>query len=127
MMKRFCTYVEKVFGWSEMLARVRDSRVRPQIPGATILTGLMMMFATCLKSLNAFEGQLRMAGRWEKIVGERKPSADTLGRVAGLFDTACLRGFLSETLHFLRRAKMLDESPWALRFAVLDGHEFFSQ
>lgn len=127
MTKRFCLYVEKVFDWSGILARVRDSRQRPQIPGATILTGAMLMFATRLGSFNALNGQLRVPGRWEKVVGKRKPSADTMGRVGGLFDTACLRGFLAETIHFLRRAKALAESLWALRFVVFDGHEFFSQ
>ena len=86
-----------------------------------------MMFATRLGSFNALAGQLRDAGRWEKIVGKRKPSADTLGRVSALLDTACLRGFLAETIHFLRRAKVIAASPWALRFAVFDGHEFFSR
>jgi ribosomal 50S subunit-associated protein YjgA (DUF615 family) len=86
-----------------------------------------MMGVTRLGSLNALEGELRVPRRWEKIVGARKPSADRIGQVMDQIDPEPLRDMLSGINHKLRRNKALDESPWPLRFAVLDGHEFFSQ
>ena len=127
MTARFPRYIEKVFGLSEILGRVRDSRQRPQIPGSTVLTCLMLMFVTRLKSLNALEGQLRTVPAWRSLAGADPPSADTLARVSAAFDTECLRDFLSGAVHDLRRNKVLADNPWALRFAVFDAHEFFSQ
>jgi hypothetical protein len=127
MMARLSRYVEKVFDWSQVLARLSDSRLQPQIPTAAIFTSALMMCVTRLRSLNALEGELRLPGRWERIVGARKPSADRVGQVVGLIDPDCLRDILSGINHKLRRNKALDEYPWPLRFVALDGHEFFSQ
>ncbi len=127
MMARFCRYVEKVFALSAQVARLSDSRQKPQISTGTIFLSALMMCVTRLRSLNALEGELRVAGRWDKIVGSRKPSADRVGQVMALTDSEALRDILSNINHRLKRNKALDESPWALRFAVLDGHEFFSQ
>jgi hypothetical protein len=85
------------------------------------------MCVTRLRSLNALEGELRIPRRWDKIVGPRKPSADRVGQVVALIDPQALRDMLSAINHKLRRNKALDDSPWALRFVALDGHEFFSQ
>ena len=127
MMARFCRYLEKVFDWSTLLAGVRDSRAKPQIPTAAILIGALMMCATRLRSLNALEGELRVPRRWEKIIGPRKPSADRVGEVVALMNPEALREMLSGVNHKLRRNKALADNPWALRFVALDGHEFFSQ
>jgi hypothetical protein len=127
MMARFCRYLEKVFDWRSQLATLRDSRPKPQIPTASIFLSALMMGVTRLGSLNALEGELRVPRRWEKIVGARKPSADRIGQVMDQIDPEPLRDMLSGINHKLRRNKALDESPWPLRFAVLDGHEFFSQ
>ena len=43
----------------------------------------MMMSAAGLQSLNALESELRVGGRWENLVGRRKPSADSLARIVG--------------------------------------------
>jgi hypothetical protein len=127
MMARFCRYLEKVFDWGAQMAELRDSRRQPQIPTSAIFLSILMMFATRLRSLNAMEGELRMPGRWEKIVGRRKPSADRLGQVGALLDTEQLRDLFSGINHKLRRNKALEDNPWALRFVAMDGHEFFSQ
>jgi len=127
MMARFCRYIEKVFALSKRVARISDSRQKPQITTSAIFLSVMMMCVTRLRSLNALEGELRVPGRWEKILGGRKPSADTVGRVVGLMDSEALRDMLSEINHQLRRNKALDENPWPLRFVAFDGHEFFSQ
>ncbi len=127
MMTRFWRYIEKVFALSERAARLSDSRPKPQITMSAIFTSAMMMCVTRLRSLNALEGELRVARRWEKIVGNRKPSADSVGRVTALMDSEELRDMLSQINHRLRRNKALDENPWPLRFVAFDGHEFFSQ
>lgn len=127
MMARFCRYVEKVFGLNDHVARLRDSRQQPQIETSVIFLSAMMMCVARLRSLNAMESECRVPGRWEKILGSRKPSADTVGRVVALMDSKLLRDMLSEINHRLRRNKALDENPWPLRFVAFDGHEFFSQ
>jgi hypothetical protein len=127
MMARFARYVEKVFALSARIEALRDSRKKPQIPAGAIFMSAFMMFVARLGSLNALEGELRTPGRWEKIVGKRKPSADRVGEVVAQMDPEPLRDMLSGVNHRLRRNKVLAQNPWALRFVVLDGHEFFSQ
>jgi hypothetical protein len=127
MMARFCRYVEKVFGLGTQIKQLSDTRRKPQIPTSAVFLSAFMMFVTRLQSLNAMEGQLRMPGRWEKIVGKRKPSADRIGEVGALMDPEQLRDMLSSVNHRLRRNKALDENPWHLRFVAVDGHEFFFQ
>lgn len=127
MMARFCRYIEKVFDFAAALETVRDSRKKPQIPAASVWTSAFFMFATRQHSLNAIESELRTPKRLEALVGRRKPSADTIGRVMGLIDSDALRKILRDINHRLRRKKALDNNPWALRFAAVDGHEFFSQ
>jgi hypothetical protein len=127
MMARFCAYLEKVFDWSARLPALHDARKRPQIPTAAIFTSILMMCVTRLNSLNALEGELRVARRWEKIVGPRKPSADRAGEVGALMNPEELRDMLSGINHTVRRNKALEDNPWPLRFVALDAHEFFSQ
>ena len=127
MMGRFCRYVEKVFDWSALVAALSDSRLRPQIPTAAIFHSVFMMYATRLGSLNALEGELSVPGRWENIVGARKPSADRVGEVMALINPEGLRDMQAGVNHKLRRNKALQDNPWALRFVAMDGHEFFSQ
>jgi hypothetical protein len=127
MMTRFARYIEKVFDFSASLATLEDSRAKPQIPTASVWTSAFVLFVTRLGSLNALESELRVPGRLEGLVGRRKPSADTIGRIMGEIFSWSLRGILRGLNHRLRRNKALDDNPWALRFAVVDGHEFFSQ
>ncbi len=127
MTGRFSRYVEKVFSLARLAANQRDGRDKPQIPTCAVFLCVLMMNAMRLRSLNALEGELRLAGRWEKIVGKRKPSADSLARIVALMDCDPLRDALSEVNHRMRRKKILGDSPWALRFVDLDAHEFFSQ
>jgi len=127
MMARFVRYAEKVFDLAALTRSLTDSREKPQIPTPSVFLCALMMCATRLRSLNALEGELRVPGRWEKIVGPRKPSPDSVARIVDRVDPQGLRDALSKINHRLRRNKVLDESPWALRFVALDGHEFFSQ
>jgi hypothetical protein len=125
-MARYCRWLDKVFTMNAAAAALRDSRRRPQIPTASIFLSALMMSATRMGSLNALQGHLRAPQRWEKIIGPRLPSADSIGRVVGLIDTDALRDMASGVNHKLRRNKGLDNYPWPLRFAAFDGHEFFS-
>jgi hypothetical protein len=127
MMARFARYLDKVFDWSSRVASLSDARQRAQIPTAAIFTSALMMCATRLRSLNALEGELRVARRWEKLIGPRKPSADRIAQVTALIDPQTLRELLAGVNHTLKRNKALADNPWALRFMALDGHEFFSQ
>lgn len=126
MMTRFVRYIEKVFGCSRWLTAMDDTRPRPQIPTSAVLGSVLMMFATRRGSLNALEVALRTADRWKRVVGQRRPSADTVGRVMALIDPGYPRDMLSGIHHQMKRNKVL-VNYWGLRFVALDGHEFFRQ
>lgn len=127
MMGRFCRYAEKVFKLTSLLAKLREPRQKPQVPLTSVVMSVLMMCAMRLRSLNALEEALAAQGRWEKIIGKRKPSADTVARVVAQIDSEQLREMLWSINHRLRRNKALPASASALRFVALDGHEFFSQ
>jgi len=124
MMARFCRYADKVFGLGQKIAAFGDARLRPQITTSAIWTSAFAMFATRLGSLNAMESELRVPKRLDGLLGPRKPSADTVGRVYGLMDPAQQRQMLRQIDHRLGRNKVL-QNDWPLRFAAVDGHEFF--
>jgi len=125
MTRRFCRYIEKRFGFSELLGTLRDSRERPQIPTASAWLSAFCMFVTGRGSLNAIDGELRVAGMLERIVGPRKPSGDRLGEIFCLLDPEPLRAMLVQIVRRLKRSKALrnDLSMW---FVAVDGHELFS-
>lgn len=126
MMARFCAYVEKMFGLSEQLASLRDSRKKPVIPVASVFVAAFVMFATGRTSLNSMEKDLvRIPFRLRGVVGKRAPSIDSLGRIYCLMATEPLRWILRCILQRLKRNKALsDQGP--LRVVAVDGHEFFS-
>ena len=98
MMARFCRYIEKVFSFGDQIKRLSDMRPKPQIPTAAIFLSAFMMYVTHLQSHPSAEGRWKSSypseegpGRWEKIVGKRKPSADRIGEVGALMDTESFR------------------------------------
>lgn len=126
MMLRFCRYVEKVFDFGQRVKALRDTRPKPRIPTAAIWLSVFLMFATRRGSLNAIESELHRSKRLEWLIGSHKPSADRMGDVFCLIPSEQLRALLSGINHQLSRNKLFDkEGP--LRFAAMDGHEFFSQ
>ena len=125
MMARFCAYISKVFDLPAALATLQDDRERPQVCTMAVWSSVFALFATQRGSLHALEGELRIPKRLEALVGPRKPSADTIGRVFAGMDPQPLRALLAGIVRRLGRNKVLP-SPWPLRFVVLDGHEFFS-
>ncbi len=126
MLARFSRYLEKVFDFGQLVATVQDSRRKPQIPATAIWASAFAMSVLRSGSLNAIESALRLPRRLEKFVGPIRPSADTVGRVAGQIDPQILRAMLCTINHRLGRNKVFAKR-WHLRFAAIDGHEFFSQ
>lgn len=126
MMVRFCRYVEKVFDFGQRVKAIQDSRQKPRISTAAIWLSAFFMFAIRRGSLNAMESEFHQSRRLERMIGFQKPSADRIGDVFCLIPSEQLRAMLSGINHQLGRNKVfLKEGP--LRFAALDGHEFFSQ
>jgi hypothetical protein len=126
MMGRFCAYVEKTFGLGAWLGTLRDSRVRPVIPGAAVFASAWTMFATGRGSLHGLEPDLRIPARLRGLVGPRLPSCDTMGRVYALMDSEPLRRMLRDVAFRLKRNKAIaNGGDWY--FAAVDGHEFFRQ
>lgn len=126
MFSRFYRYVDKVFDFSDEAATLKDSRLKPQIPTVAIWLSAFTMFATRSRSLNAIETLLHIPKRLDGLIGPRKPSADTIGRVYGLIVPELLRTMLCHINHQLGRNKAFVNS-WPIRIAAFDGHEFFSQ
>ena len=126
MMLRFCRYVEKVFDFGQRVKAIRDSRQKPRIPTAAIWLSAFLMFAIRRGSLNAIESEMYRSKRLKNLIGSHQPSADRIGDVFCLISPEQLRAMLSGINHQLGRNKVfVKEGP--LRFAALDGHEFFSQ
>jgi len=126
MISRFCRYVEKVFDFGQRVKAIYDTRQKPRIPTAAIWLSAFFLFATRRGSLNAIESELHRSKRLDPLIGSHKPSADRIGDVFCLIPSEQLRCMLSGINHQLGRNKVFGkEGP--LRFAALDGHEFFSQ
>jgi hypothetical protein len=126
MLSRFFGYIDKVFDFGKAVAKLKDSRSKPQITTTAIWLSAFVMFATRRRSLNAIEVDLRVPKRLDDLIGSRKPSVDTIGRDFCLIDTELLRAMLSGVNHQLGRNKAL-YNDWPIRIAAVDGHEFFSQ
>jgi hypothetical protein len=126
MMRRFCCYIDKVFGFGDRVRGIHDTRQRPRLSTSAIWSSAFFMFAMRRGSLNAIESDLRVPKRFECLVGCGKPSADRIGDVFGLIPSEQLRAMLSGINHQLGRNKVFGQEG-AGRFVALDGHEFFSQ
>jgi hypothetical protein len=126
MMSRFFNYADKVFGLGQALDTLGDRRQAPQISTRAVWLSSFVMLVNRLGSLNALDKELRIPKRLEPILGQRKPSGDTIGDVFCVMDLDPLRAFLCDVAHKLKRIKAL-QTDLPLRFAAVDGHEFFSQ
>jgi hypothetical protein len=124
-MRRFCAYVEKIFGLGSHLGQLTDSRTCPRIPTAAAFASVFTLFATRRGSLHALEEDLRVPGRLQGLVGQEPPSVDSVGRIYAQMDSQPLRRILSDVAHQLKRNKALISTE-GYRAAAVDGHEFFS-
>lgn len=114
-----------MFGFSALVETIEDSRVEPRITAPSAWLSALFMCATARGSLNAIDGDLRVPKMMERVVGNTKPSGDSIGRIFCLLGTKPLRAMLAAIAHKLKRAKALINT-WPLRFAAMDGHELFS-
>jgi len=125
-MSRFCHYLGKVFDFGQRVKAIQDTRQKPRIPTAAIWLSAFLMFVTRRGSLNAIECEFHRSKRFDRLIGSHKPSADRMGDVFCLIPSEQLRTLLSGINHQLGRNKVFGKGG-PLRFAALDGHEFFSQ
>jgi len=124
-MTRFCRYISKCFRFHELLGLFTDSRQKPQISSAAVLASVFALFACNRTSLNSLEKDLiHFPRRLRGLVGPRPPSIDTIGRVYSLGDSDSLRQILLQVHYRLKRNKALADGD-DLKFAAVDGHEFF--
>lgn len=121
-------YLERRFGFRQLVAGLRDGRRRPQIMTATVWLAVFAMFAVRLRSFNALEQELRRPQRWESWVGDgRKPSSDTIGRVLASLDGAELRQALVAVNRQAWRSKAIHGRRGATyRVVAVDGHELWA-
>lgn len=80
MFSRFYRYIDKVFDFSDEIAGLKDCRLKPQIPTASIWLSAFAMFFTRRPSLNAIETLLRIPRRLDSLIGCRwfsRSCADT--------------------------------------------------
>jgi len=81
------------------------------------------MFLGRFGSINSLD-KTREKRDWKMILdGGELPSADTLGRVAGLIDPDALRGVLVDVYRVLRKNKALPKLGGDIVALVFDGHE----
>jgi hypothetical protein len=114
-----------MFDLGRLVAGLVDAREKPQVPTEAVWWSVFGLFATRRESLNALEVECKNSTRFENLVGERLPSADTLGRVYGLLEAEGQREMLSQINHRMKRNKGLGV-PWKLGILAFDGHEFFA-
>ena len=122
MFRRFCRYTAKVFDLPALMARLRDRRLAPRFSTQLVWTTVVSLLVTGRASLHAVEADRHCGQR----LGTGPPSDDTLGRVFDALDPEPVRQMLAAINHRLKRNKALPLVS-NLRFAAVDGHEFFSQ
>lgn len=125
MMSRFCRYIDKIFDFRSRLSGLTDSRKKPQLSPQAAFLSAFFLFSTGRKSLTAMETELRIPKRFDELIGPNKPGADSMGRILSVMDNGPLRHMLYGCHRQLKRNKVV-QTDWPIRFAAVDGHEFFS-
>lgn len=126
MLSRFSRYLERRWGFKEHVARLHDTRHNSHIPTSSIFLTVFLAQAIRLGSFNGAEQQLRIPGRWERWVGSRKPSADTLGYALERFDLDSLREWLGELCQEAKRKKVFQRLYPDIHWTwALDGIETY--
>jgi hypothetical protein len=105
------------------MADVLDYRQRPRIETSSALLGMVVMALAQLGSLNALEQSMKRNRCWRGWVGERLPSADTIGNIAEKIDADSIRRVLKHVYTRLKRNKALKPVDADRFVLVIDGHE----
>ncbi|MEK7106868.1 MAG: hypothetical protein AAB899_01620, partial [Patescibacteria group bacterium] len=125
-MGRLAKYLDKVWGFSKLVQKLKDGRKNPSVPTASVVLGLFGGFAVRFGSLNQLGAQFKIPGRWERWVGTRKPSADTLAYSLDRLDLKLLRGVLWLIAKECKRKKVFKRLfPDVHWVAALDGIETY--
>jgi len=122
ILRRILDYGQKICHLLDRVDDVTDSRKRPRIATGVVIRGVLVMLLTRLGSLNALE-QTGKSPFWTRWLGDKLPSADTVGRVCQLVDANSVRDVNHQLYDRLKRAKALAPPAHGLVMAVLDGHE----
>ena len=125
MFRRFWQYATKVFHLPKLIAGMRDSRIHPLYSTQHVWQTVALLLATDRGSLHAIEADRHCRQPRGVKRGTGPPCDDTLGRTFDVLDPEPLRQMLADIEHRLKRNKVLP-LVWNLRFAAVDGHEFFS-
>src|SRR5260370_21093721 len=101
VLRRLIADSEKIFQLSkDIVTRVSDRREKPRISTAAVMKSSLVLFWARMGSSNALE-QLGRARFWQRWLGERAFSADTLGRVPALLYVNGLRPGIPDVSRFL--------------------------
>ena len=123
---RLAKYLDKVWGFSKLVQKLKDGRKNPPTPTASIFLGLFGMLSVRLGSLNQLETQLKIPGRWERWIGLKMPSADTIAYSLDRFDLKPLRMMLWVIAKLCKRKKvfrrLFPDIHWV---GALDGIETY--
>ena len=124
MFRRLLGYLDKIFDFEVRVSTLRDGRCAARIPTRSVWMSVFLMFVTRLPSFNRLEQELRRAGRWDKVLGGAKPSADTLGYALCRFGVEPVRALLEHHGRTAWRIKAIKGRPGEkFRVVAIDGHE----
>jgi len=125
-MRRLAKYLDKVWRFSKLVQKLKDGRKNPSRPTASVFLGLFGMFSVRFGSLNQLGAQFNIPDRWERWVGSRKPSADTIAYALDRFNLKLLRWMLWEVAKLCKRKKIFRRLfPDIYWVAALDGIETY--
>ena len=130
-LQQFEKYVCNVFGLSDLLAGLVDTRRAPKIPTFDVVNSLFHTALLRIPSINALEGDLRESD-FQKLIG-RQPtpdvkafSADVVANVLDKLQLAGIRNAIDEVIRKAERNKAFRDGCYsALRCVAIDGWEPF--
>ena len=102
---------------------VSDHRLRPRIKTHTALSGILVMALAQLGSLNALEETTKYNSFRHRWIGDKLPSADTIGNVAEKINSDCVRKLIKHVYSKLKRNKAITPFLAGKITLVVDGHE----
>ena len=124
LLSRFAKYLDRTWGFQELLSHVHDGRSEPRIPVRAVWLSEFGMHAMRLGSHNALGQELKIPARWDPWVGGVKPSIRTCERSLETCDLEGQREIIALVAQEGKRKKAFKriylDSHWV---AALDGQE----